>query len=111
MGATRRVALSVFGDPCRCGQCCERLILEADVEDAENEPLIAIYGTPLRDGDGRISVYLLNKHDNGRTACVFLSRDSDGLGVCTIYGTRPRMCREFDCETEEATTDVQDECQ
>ncbi len=31
--------------------------------------------------------------------CPFLRKDAAGLFTCTIYQTRPRICREFRCRT------------
>lgn len=78
---------------CRCGQCCS-LLIEATEFDAEREPRIRELGSPFRDQLG----YLLN----GPTgACVFLSRDAEGRGICDIYATRPLVCRLFDCDGED----------
>jgi Fe-S-cluster containining protein len=31
--------------------------------------------------------------------CPFLRKEEEGLFTCTIYATRPRLCREFRCRT------------
>jgi Fe-S-cluster containining protein len=31
--------------------------------------------------------------------CPFLRKEDEGLFTCTIYETRPRLCREFRCRT------------
>src|SRR6266852_3049653 len=32
---------------CRCGECCRRLIVEVELEDAEREPKIKEFGSPI----------------------------------------------------------------
>ena len=32
---------------CRCGECCRRLLIEVDLEDAEREPRIKELGSPI----------------------------------------------------------------
>ncbi len=80
---------------CRCGECCRRLLIEAEVEDAEREPKIAAMGSPLKGFDNELVGYLLNSRDD--MACVFLDRSTNR---CTIYGSRPLLCRVFDCGGE-----------
>jgi hypothetical protein len=83
---------------CRCGHCC-RLIVEVRVEDAEREPRIREMGSPIYE-DGRVTKtgepeligYLLYKAPS--YACAFL----DAQNLCSIYPTRPLLCRLFDCE-------------
>lgn len=73
----------------RCGACCRHLLLEADLLDAEREPLIAQRGSPLKGPDEELVGYLLNG-ESPHVQCVFL----DG-NRCTIYPTRPNMCVAF----------------
>ena len=80
---------------CRCGLCCQGLLIEASELDAQREPKIARYGRKYRD----IDLYLLNRKDGG--GCVFFHRDEAGRGVCEIYDTRPLCCRLFNCDTDE----------
>jgi len=93
-------------DPCRCALCCEVFLIEASAADARREPRIAALGTPvarqeLVDGDlvdtGELVGYVLNRGAAPGGACLFLSRDAEGRGVCSIYDTRPDVCRRFDC--------------
>lgn len=79
---------------CRCGECCRRLILEASLEDAIIEPKIKERCSPIRDVVEQIG-YLLNAKDG---PCVFLDRTTN---LCTIYDTRPLMCRLFDCDGQD----------
>lgn len=85
---------------CRCGDCCRYLILEALAEDALVEPKIAEKGDPIyqapeltASGQRELIGYLLNDPSNGN-ACAFLDRSTN---LCTIYDTRPLMCRLFNC--------------
>lgn len=85
---------------CRCAACCRHLIIEVRIEDAEREPKIRERGSPIytdalltESGKPELEGYLLN----GRSpdmACVFLDQATNN---CTIYETRPLLCRLFDC--------------
>jgi len=94
---------------CRCGKCCHMLI-EVDVEDAKREPKIAERGSPIfapaeltESGKRELEGYLLNDSRNGY-ACTFLDRTSN---LCSIYDTRPWVCRVFDCDGEQREELVQ----
>lgn len=85
---------------CRCGKCCH-LIIEVLLEDAEREPKIKELSSPTytdarltRSGKREIEGYLLNSKTNDY-ACAFLDRTTN---LCTIYETRPLVCRLFDCD-------------
>ncbi len=85
---------------CRCGLCCQHLIIEATLRDAEREPRIGEC-RPLVDdnlGMGPVEVigYTLNDRENG-IACRFYDRHAN---ACTIYETRPLVCRLFNCDEE-----------
>jgi Fe-S-cluster containining protein len=80
---------------CRCGVCCRRLLVETTLEDARREPKIAERGSPLKGFSNELIGYLLNGRED--MACVFLDQ---GTNCCTIYETRPLVCRLFDCEGE-----------
>jgi Fe-S-cluster containining protein len=85
---------------CRCGKCC-RLIIEVELQDAEREPRIKekgspILGAPDAAGHRELEGYLLNSKDNDY-ACAFLDQATN---LCTIYPTRPLVCRLFDCAGE-----------
>ena len=75
----------------RCGECCRSLLLEADLLDADREPLISQRGAPMKELDGRVESYCLNAEGPDHR-CVFLADDNR----CTIYPTRPNMCVAFD---------------
>jgi Fe-S-cluster containining protein len=83
---------------CQCGQCC-RLIIEVSLEDAEREPRIKELGSPIyqdarltESGEPELIGYLLNRPPS--YACAFL----DEHNLCSIYPTRPILCRLFNCE-------------
>ena len=83
---------------CDCGDCCRYLIIETTMADVEREPLIAIRGESYRDFE-EILGYILNdsKNDN---ACTFFDQLTNR---CTIWETRPGVCRLFDCDDPEIT--------
>src|SRR5947209_4680247 len=81
---------------CRCAECCKRLIIEVRLEDAEREPKIKELGSPIytpaaltQSGQRELEGFMINGKD---LACVFLDRTTD---LCTIYETRPLICRLF----------------
>jgi Fe-S-cluster containining protein len=76
----------------KCGHCCRHLILESTPYDAKREPRIAAECAPINDGG-----FFLNKHTPGDDrevdrACTFHDKTTN---LCTIYETRPTMCRAF----------------
>ena len=84
---------------CDCGNCCENLLIEASLRDAEREPRIAGCIPIIEDdieGNRVLVGYLLNSPENGN-ACRFFDRVTR---KCTIYDTRPLACRVYDCDTE-----------
>ena len=81
---------------CRCGHCCERLILEATLRDGEREPRIAAECPSIREIGPDPIGYLLNARSNNM-ACHFFDQERR---LCTIYETRPLMCRVFNCDVE-----------
>lgn len=89
---------------CQCGNCCERLIIEVDVEDGEREPRIAAECLPLRDGSPEIVGYRLNDQENGY-ACRFFDRTKR---LCQIYDTRPLLCRIFNCDEARESEEQRD---
>lgn len=88
---------------CRCGDCCRRLIIEVTLEDAKREPRIRQRCSPLfhpaeltASGKKEHIGFLLNSAANGN-ACAFLDQTTN---LCTIYETRPLVCRLFSCDAE-----------
>jgi Fe-S-cluster containining protein len=88
---------------CRCAECCRHLIVEVDLEDAEREPKIKERGSPIYTpsqltgtGKEELEGYILNTKEAGY-ACTFLNQTTN---LCSIYDTRPWVCRVFDCDGE-----------
>jgi Fe-S-cluster containining protein len=88
----------------RCGTCCN------DVRLAESPEMLRKayeYWLRMPSVDPKFSeIYLIYpmltfKYENQSEdlpyhyACKHFTRDSKGLGVCSIYEIRPRMCRDF----------------
>ncbi len=90
---------SVCSD-CRCGRCCEGLLIEVSLRDAEREPRLRecgpIYDDTLGQEPKELIGYLLNDREN-EFACRFFDRQTR---LCAIHETRPLVCRLFDCDTE-----------
>jgi Fe-S-cluster containining protein len=83
---------------CRCGRCCELLIIEVSLCDAEREPLIAERASPIYDDMSGIKEqigWLLNGEGG---PCVFFDRQTR---LCTIHETRPLVCRLYNCDESE----------
>jgi Fe-S-cluster containining protein len=90
---------------CRCAECCRRLIIEVGLEDAERGPKIKEQCSPIytpgeltKSGNRELEGYLLNKVTNDGHACTFLNETTN---LCSIYDTRPWVCRVFDCDGKE----------
>lgn len=81
---------------CTCGDCCRHLIIETTLADAQREPLIVQHGTPYRDLEEVVG-YLLNDADN-EYACTFFDQAANR---CSIWKTRPGVCRLFNCDDPE----------
>ncbi|MEX1096292.1 MAG: YkgJ family cysteine cluster protein [Planctomycetales bacterium] len=85
---------------CRCGRCCEAMLIEASLRDAEREPRLQecspIYDDNPDENSRELIGYMLNDKEN-EFACRFFDRHTR---LCTIYDTRPLICRLFNCDTE-----------
>lgn len=84
---------------CDCGKCCRHLLIEVLAEDAKREPKIAERGSPIlgwpdANGHRELEGYFLNAREDDM-ACVFLDLATN---KCTIYETRPLLCRLFNCD-------------
>ena len=84
-----------------CAESCRRLIIEVSLEDAERDPKIKERGSPIftpaeltASGMRETEGYVLNTKEK-EYACVFLDLETN---LCSIYATRPRVCRLFDCD-------------
>ena len=94
---------------CRCGICCESLLIEASALDARREPKIAERGSIIDEG-GEIPRDQAGWLLNGRGgACVFFHRDEAGRGICEIYDMRPLCCRLFNCDTDERAIEFREQ--
>ena len=89
---------------CRCGNCCERLLLEASPRDAEREPRIVAECEVILNLDDEVIGYSLNDCEN-EFACRFFDRT---VRRCVIYETRPLMCRVFNCDAERRSGELSD---
>ena len=82
----------------KCGCCCESLLIEVSLRDAEREPRIkwcrAIYDD--MSGERELIGYLINDQSQDM-ACRFFNRNAR---ACSIYETRPLVCRVYDCEDD-----------
>jgi Fe-S-cluster containining protein len=78
---------------CRCGLCCEAMIIEASLRDGEREPRIKALPT-IKGFTEKPIGYLLNGQGG---PCVFVDRHTK---QCTIHETRPLVCRVFNCDRE-----------
>ena len=81
---------------CRCGDCCEKMIIEVSLRDAERQPRIREC-SPINSITGEHIGYLLNDPAN-EYACRFFDRTTR---LCTIHATRPLVCRLFDCDHQD----------
>jgi len=85
---------------CRCGKCCQRLLIEVNLEDARREPKIAEQGSAIFSrferipGKRELEGFFLNSREND-WACTFLDRATN---LCQIYDSRPLVCRLFNCD-------------
>lgn len=81
---------------CDCGICCESLLIEASIRDAQREPMIAKRGKPMYDdygtGTRELVGYILNTKEG---PCEFFDQTNRR---CTIYETRPLCCRTYCCD-------------
>jgi hypothetical protein len=80
---------------CRCGRCCECLIIEVSMRDGDREPLIQKLASPIYDDMSGVKEqigWLLNGEGG---PCVFFDRQTR---LCMIHETRPLCCRLYDCD-------------
>ncbi|MGF1578943.1 MAG: YkgJ family cysteine cluster protein [Gemmataceae bacterium] len=90
-----------------CGACCRTFPIFASEADAEREPRVAEEGKTLaahlKAPGWKFQLYPLPFHEN----CCFL----DHQNKCTIYTTRPQVCRNFaagspQCQEARARVDL-----
>jgi len=95
----------------RCGSCCRSLIVEAYARDLRREPrLLGKSLGPFRpdpsDKDWRRVLKCLILAGPGK-ACGFLTADD----LCSIYATRPDVCRRFEPSTENCSRSLDGDTQ
>lgn len=94
--------LNAEGDPeCdQCGACCCTFIVQVSERDAEREPRIRNASLPveswIQTEDWKYRLFPLPFHDG----CCFLGADK----LCTVYETRPEVCRRFSAGSRECQT-------
>ena len=80
-----------------CGACCRTFAIFACEADAEREPRISVEGRRLKPwletAEWAYQLFPLPFHET----CCFL----DGHNRCTIYATRPDLCRHFEAGSEQ----------
>jgi Fe-S-cluster containining protein len=78
----------------RCGACCEDNPLPHSPEELDR-----IIADPAVDPDRRAFaaglVPVRRVAGGWQYRCRHFRRDSEGLGLCTIYDSRPNVCRDF----------------
>jgi Fe-S-cluster containining protein len=87
----------------RCGKCCislgRHLTKERSISAIQHYCRIGITGeiVPVTISPEYREIYA--EGERGELWCPFLRKNPDETFTCTIYETRPRICREFRCET------------
>lgn len=102
----------------RGGQCCNRINVPLNCYDmerlAQNKPweewldLIVLTREEIKGFgeetvpvhiDGKLMLPVLQAQKN--EDCHFFARDQEGMGMCTIWQYRPRVCRTYPFESDE----------
>jgi Fe-S-cluster containining protein len=87
---------------CRCGVCCREMAVIATDADVDREPRIGIVGhvmPPESDHPGKFFLNVLDPSLRGGFGpCKFLNQEPGRPAECTIYETRPDVCRSLDCD-------------
>jgi Fe-S-cluster containining protein len=84
-----------------CATCCRKLIVGLTAGDLKREPRLRDHAVPMVAVTRRKLLDYMHKFDcthvlakrASGAACVFL----DETNGCTIYATRPDICRAFQC--------------
>lgn len=83
----------------RCGACCRTFPVFASAADAEREPRLVVFGKRLEPWleteQWRYQLHPLPFLEG----CAFLN----GQNLCSIYETRPSVCRSFDAGSAQCT--------
>jgi Fe-S-cluster containining protein len=87
----------------RCGKCCislgRHIRIERSLSPIQHYCRIAITGeiVPVAIAPEHREIHAAGESEAGW--CPFLRRTPDKTFICTIYGSRPAICREFQCRT------------
>lgn len=87
----------------RCGKCCislgRHIRIERSLSAVQHYVRNAISGdlVPVTVHPDHRELY--SGGDGDAAWCPFLRKDPEGVAVCTIYETRPQICRDFRCRT------------
>jgi Fe-S-cluster containining protein len=87
----------------RCGKCCislgRHMTKERSISQVQHYCRIGISGEiiPVTIAPEYRAIYADGERDD--SWCPFLRKNPDETFTCTIYNTRPRICREFRCRT------------
>jgi Fe-S-cluster containining protein len=87
----------------RCGKCCislgRHITIERSLSPVQHYCRIGITGDilPVTIGPAHRELYVSGQQDPGW--CPFLRKTPSNTFSCTIYDTRPAICREFRCRT------------
>ncbi|HNQ26247.1 MAG TPA: YkgJ family cysteine cluster protein [Methanoregulaceae archaeon] len=87
----------------RCGKCCisfgRHIRIERSLSPVQYYCRVAVNGELLPVSIQPELRELFSSGDQDPAWCPFLRKDAAGLFTCTIYQTRPRICRDFKCRT------------
>ncbi|MDD1705614.1 MAG: YkgJ family cysteine cluster protein [Methanoregulaceae archaeon] len=87
----------------RCGKCCislgRHIRIERSISSAYHYCRVAVTGEllPVAVHPRHREIFESGKKDP--SWCPFLRKEEGDLFTCTIYETRPHLCREFMCRT------------
>ncbi|MCE5297669.1 MAG: YkgJ family cysteine cluster protein [Methanoregulaceae archaeon] len=87
----------------RCGKCCmslgRHIRIERSISAAQHYCRVTVTGELLPVAVHPQHRDLFSSGERDPSWCPFLRKEDAGLFTCTIYETRPRICREFRCRT------------
>jgi len=87
----------------RCGKCCislgRHIRIEGSLSPVQYYCRVAVNGELLPVSVQPELRELFSSGDQDPAWCPFLRKDAAGLFTCTVYQTRPRICRDFKCRT------------
>lgn len=87
----------------RCGKCCKSLgrhiRIERSISSAQHSCRVAVTGELVPVVVHPQHRYLFSSGEQDPAWCPFLRKEGENRFTCTIYETRPRLCRDFRCRT------------